>query len=125
MIRINGLKNFRKRSQYRIPTALGVPNSQLSNQKMFNPATVEEYTPTKVAPPPNNLAPMEGTMSQYKSEVQKRYKPYDVQPPQKARMADNLPMVDDGSTNFGANTPSRSKLKKILRIPSSAAKCAA
>ena len=39
-------------------------------------------TPTKVAPPQDNLTPNEGTMSQYKSEVQKRYKAYDnVKPP--------------------------------------------
>jgi hypothetical protein len=37
---------------------------------------------TKVPPPQDNLTPMEGTMSQYKSEVQKRYKAYDnVKPP--------------------------------------------
>jgi hypothetical protein len=93
----------RKRSQYRIPTALGVPNSQLSNQKMYSPATVEAFAPTKVPPPPDNLAPKEGTMSQYKTETQKRYKAYDVQPPQKVKMADNLPIIDDGSNSFETN----------------------
>ncbi len=69
---------FRKRSQYRRPSALGVPNSQLRSQTMYS-STTEAYDDeiplaTKAAPPPNNLGPIDAPMSQLKTENQKRYK---------------------------------------------------
>ena len=88
------LYDYRKRSQYRIPTALGVPDSKLHHHTTFTPAIVDTYNPTKLQPPVNNLTPMEGTMSQYKTEAQKRYKVHDVQPLVKAKSTDNLPLID-------------------------------
>ena len=40
---------------------------------------------------------MEGTMYQYKTEVQKQYKVYDMKPPEKAKMKDNLSIADDSA----------------------------
>ena len=74
------------------------PTSQISNGGHIDYGTVNQdhyqyndTTPTKVTPPADNLHPIDGTMAQYKTEVQKRYKAYDhASPAEPVKMPDHI-----------------------------------
>jgi hypothetical protein len=69
-----------------------------------------------VAPPSDNLGPMTGTMAQYKTEVQKRYKAYDnVEKPDTFKMEDHIGF-DQGSILQNSILPSKSFRAKFFII---------